>query len=350
MAAESLLGGSNGTPLDNSVIALLDQFLTDTVGGSAQTTDLGNGSTLVIGKGHNGETQGAIVTKDATIAAEINAGVMHFAVQLPAGVNIAFESLSEKATPTEIANFLNAQIEAALPSNSTDPAIQALNASLTNAVNNLINALNAQGVGESVLSIISFADISNSLSETLAETPAGTAITVDPNAGNTIKFTALNPEDKEVFALLLSEIQQGKTLELSGVENAVLVGSGTVKVGDNTNANLQGDNRDQHITGSSGNDTLVGGGGNDTLIGGGGDDIIGFNALGHYNVQIDNGDKLAFQFDGIQTVADLLPFVTNVSEANGNVTFEFVDGAASITLVGMSASDVTADMVIFNLS
>ena len=92
-----------------------------------------------------------------------------------------------------------------------------------------------------------------------------------------------------------------------------------------------------------------GGGGNDTLIGGSGDDVIGFNSIGDYTVEIDGADKLAFQFDGINTIEDLLPFVTGVSEADGNVTYEFLNGEASITLVGMTADEVTADMVIFNL-
>lgn len=349
MAAESLIGGI-GDDLADEVKDLLDQFLTDTQDGEVQTEDLGDGGVLVFGIGHEGETQGAIISGDVTIAVEVNAGVMNLAIQLPSGVNIGFESLSEKATPTEIADFLKAQIDDALPLDSSDPAVQELNTSLTNALNNLIDGLIARGIGESVLSIISFADVSNSLSESLATVAAETTPGIDPLANDTIVFDASSSEDNEVFALLLDEIQQGKVLELKGVENAALVGSGTVKVGDDTDVNLQGDNRDQNITGGGGNDTLVGGGGNDTLLGGGGDDIIGFNALGHYTVEIDNADKLAFQFDNIHTVADILPYVTNVSEADGNVTFEFLDGEASITLVGISASDVTADMVIFNLN
>ncbi|MDV6344288.1 hypothetical protein [Nitrosomonas sp. Is37] len=349
MAAESLLGGV-GDDLADDVKALLDQFLTDTDENSVVRTDLGNGAVQIIGKGHHGETQGAIVTGDAAIAIEMEAGVMKLAIQLPSGVHIAFESLSNKATPQEIAAYLNARIEEALPSSSSDPAVLALNASLTNALNNIFDGLIASGVGESVLSIISFADISDSLSESLTTIAAQTTQGIEPHDENEIEFDASGSADNEVFALLLNSIQEGHTLELKGVENAMLIGSGTVKVGDDGDVNLQGDNSDQNITSGSGNDTLVGGGGNDTLLGGGGDDVIGFNALGHYTVQIDNSDKLAFQFDNIHTVADILPFVTNISEADGNVTFEFLDGEASITLVGMSASEITDDMVIFNLS
>lgn len=347
MAAESLLGGIADT-ISADTINLLDQYLSDTVESSAELTDLGNGSALVVGTGANGETQGAVVTGDVAVVTQINAGVMELAIQLPPGISMTFEGLNELATPEEIETFITSQIDDQLPLDSTDPAVQALNSSLKDALNNLINALTDQGVGETVLTIVSFADNSstggvgkNILSSLAAETLA--------TLGETIVFDTTGAASNEVFALLLSDIQQGDILQLKGIENAMLVGSGTVQVGDNNDVNLQGDNRDQHVTGGGGNDTLVGGGGNDTLIGGGGDDVIGFNATGNYNIEIDGADKLAFQFDGINSLNDLLPFVTGVSEADGNVTYEFLDGEATITLVGMTADEVTADMVIFNL-
>lgn len=347
MAAESLLGGIADT-ISADTINLLDQYLSDTVESSAELTDLGNGSALVVGTGANGETQGAVVTGDVAVVTQINAGVMELSIQLPPGISMVFEGLSELATPEEIKTFITGQIDDQLPVDSADPAVLALNSSLKNALSNLTNALIDQGVGETVLTIVSFTDNSstggvgkNILSSLAAETLA--------TLGETIVFDTTGVASNEVFALLLSDIQQGDILQLKGIENAVLVGSGTVQVGDNNDVNLQGDNRDQHVTGGGGNDTLVGGGGNDTLIGGGGDDVIGFNATGNYNIEIDGADKLAFQFDGINSLNDLLPFVTGVSEADGNVTYEFLDGEATITLVGMTADEVTADMVIFNL-
>ncbi len=149
--------------------------------------------------------------------------------------------------------------------------------------------------------------------------------------------------------MILSQIKAGNTLELRSVANAMLIGDGIVKVGDDKAVNLQGDIGNQHMTGGGGNDTLVGGGGNDTLIGGGGDNTFGFNSVGHYVIGAGNTDVFAFQFDGINSLDDLSPFVTGVTEANGGVTYEFVDGAATITLVGMSASEVTAEMIKFSL-
>ncbi|SFE46940.1 hypothetical protein [Nitrosomonas sp. Nm166] len=347
MAAESLLGGLADS-ISADTINLLDQYLADTVEDSTELTELGDGSVLLVGTGANGETQGAVVAGNIAVATQINAGVMELAIQLPPGVNIAFEGLSELATPEEIEAFVASQIDDALPLDSTDPSALALNISLKNALSNITNALINQGIGESVLTIVSFSGDSGS--DAVGKHILGSlAAEVSNTTGETIVFDATDAASNEVFALLLGDIQQNDILQLQGVENAMLVGSGTVQVGDDNDVNLQGDNRDQHVTGGGGNDTLVGGGGNDTLIGGSGDDVIGFNALGNYTIEIGGADKLAFQFDGINTLDDLLPFVTGVSEADGNVTYEFLDGEATITLVGMTADEVTADMVIFNL-
>lgn len=347
MAAESLLGGVADS-LSDSTINLLDQYLTDTVEGSTELTDLGNGSVLLVGTGANGETQGAVVAGDVAVVTQVNAGVMQLSIQLPPGVSMVFNGLSELATPEEIEAFIISQIDDQLPLDSTDPSVLALNSSLKDALSNITNALIDQGIGESVLSIVGFSSNSDS-GATGKQILSSLAAEVSNTTGETIVFDASDAASNEVFALLLSDIQQNDILQLQGVENAMLVGSGTVQVGDDNDINLQGDNRDQHVTGGGGNDTLVGGGGNDTLIGGSGDDVIGFNAIGNYTIEIDGADKLAFQFDGINTLDDLLPFVTGVSEADGNVTYEFLDGEATITLVGMTADEVTADMVIFTL-
>lgn len=335
MAAESLIGGQRGEEINQKTKEMLDEFLSDTKDGTARSKDLGHGAQLVVGIGSKGETQGAIVTGGEAIRAQLNDGVLNVAVGLPAGINIAFEGLSRASTPTEVGTFINTQIDNALPVTNTDPGAAVLRKSLQKAVSNLTDALAAQGVTSSIVRVISFTDDSSLF-------PGGT--------GGIISFDASGSARNELFALNLSDINPNNTLHLRSLESGMLVGNGSVVVDGDTGANLQGDNRNQKITGSSGNDTLVGGGGNDTLIGGSGDDTLGFNALGNYTIQLGDGnDKLAFQFDGINSIADLAPFITGVSESNGNVTYEFVDGAATITLVGMTANDITADMVKFTL-
>lgn len=348
MAAESLLGGSDGTApnLSQNTKDLLNSVLTDTVGGSAVVTELAPGVIQVVGIGANGEAQGAVVSTDGSaIVAEITDGTMNISIQLPTGVSMAFEGPPGAVTMEQAQTYVNQQLDAAFQG-ASDPQATAQLASLQLAFTNLINSLAAQGnTLSSALRVINFSstDSSTGLNEPqLLSTPI--------NNGDTLVFDASGGNNTEIFALILGQIKTGNTLELKSVANAMLIGDGIVKVGDDKAANLQGDTGNQHITGGGGNDTLVGGGGNDTLIGGGGDaNTFGFNGLGHYTVVSDNNDVFAFQFNGINSLEDLLPFVTGVTEANGNVSYEFVDGAATITLVGMSASDVTADMIKFSL-
>lgn len=339
MAAESLLGGSSGQELSSDTIALLDQFLTDTVGGSAQTSHIGTDATMIVGTGSQGEIQGAVISGSVAVAAEVNDGVMSLAISMPAGVNIAFEGLSSVSSSEDIQGYLNDQINAALPEDSSDPAVQALRSNLQNALEQLLNGLGEEGA---VVRLVRIVDNSGSSSASLATQATA-------QSGHTITFDASGNHTSEVLALLLSDIKAQDTLELKGVERGLLVGSGTVVVNDTAAANLHGDLNSQKITGGSGNDTLVGGGGNDTLVGGAGDDTIGFDAVGHYTVQYATGDTLAFDFSGINSIADLLPHVTNVSESNGSVTYEFDHGAATITLVGISASEITAEMIKFTI-
>lgn len=93
---------------------------------------------------------------------------------------------------------------------------------------------------------------------------------------------------------------------------------------------------DENIISNSGNDSLV-----DVDSDSDSDDNI---------IQIINGDALPFELENIHTVVDLLPYVTNISEVDGNVTFEFSNGDTSITLIGVSASEITIDMTLFDLS
>lgn len=301
---ESLIGGSVGE-LGDGALELLNKFVIDTVD-------------------------------------DVNTVVRHFSD----GVLVTGDGIN-LTTTEEIKAFYQTRIDNALPPDSTDPSVIALNASLTMALNNIISPNQNT----------KFSDLSGDIGFHIENSESVTDIselqsTTDSSTNQTILFKATPVTNNNIFSLRLHEINDLNpdiAVELQGIENAILVGTGEVSIGDSTSANLQGDNRDQKIIGGSGNDTLVGGGGNDTLIGGGGHDIIGFNTLGHYTVQIDSSDILYFQFDNVKSIDDLMIHLSNTSEANGNITYEFLHGEASITLIGVSVDDITADMVIFNL-
>jgi Ca2+-binding RTX toxin-like protein len=339
MAADSLLGAVDQETLAPETLEFLSAFLADTqnTGGVNSTTSLlPGGSVLVLGTGANNETQGVVVSRDgAAVAGELSDGVLNLSFSLPAGVTLVFEGLSETATVAEAQSYIAAQIAAGVPEGSP------LRASLETALDTLISAMTGAGAAGVVVRIVAFDDRSSGSSSGLdAQTTA---------TGQTIVFDAGANTSTDALAILLSTVQAGNTLKLIGVENGMLIGSGSVVVEGSKAATLVGDFHDQHIVGGAGADTLIGGGGNDTLDGGDGADVYGFNALGHYTIQFGQGDSLAFLVDGIDTVEQLLPFVTGFKDENNSVEIEFVDGGLTITLVGVSASDLTTDMIKFSL-
>jgi Ca2+-binding RTX toxin-like protein len=149
----------------------------------------------------------------------------------------------------------------------------------------------------------------------------------------------------EVFALALAGLGTDTTLVLKGVEGAVLVGAGTVRVDGTAGARIATDSAAQTLTGGGGNDVLVGSG-DDVLAGGAGQDLFAFGGLGHYVIGdfAKGEDKLGFK--GLQSVAQLATFVTAVQDDAQGITFEF-GAAASIRLVGVHAADISGDMIQF---
>lgn len=339
MGAESLFGGSSEQLLTTETKALLDEFLTDTVGGTATLTDLGGEASLVIGTGANGELQGAVVSGSVAVAAEVNDGVLNVAIELPAGVNFGFEGLGELASIDEAQAYFTAQLEQSLPESSADPAILNHFASLEKAITTLFESLKDKGATNLAVRVIKFIDNSGEVAGELDG---------DGSSGQTIVFDGSDASATEALVFQLNDIKEGNTLSLIGVENAILTGNGHVVISDDTDAMVFGDMFDQHIVGGAGNDTLVGGGGNDTLEGGSGADIFGFNGLGNYTIKMDMNDKLAFDFEGLDSLLDLAHYMTGVIETAEGLTVEF--GPASITLLGVSADDITADMVLFDIN
>lgn len=336
MAADSLFGG--GTDLSTLVsaesLALINQFLTDTVGGSAITGAIG-GSTIVIGSGSAGEKQGALLPGSSAISGSIDDGVLKLDIQLPANLGFVFEG-KDNVTPDTVGAFLSSIINAVLPPGPPGSPVENLRQSLNSAVDDLVNSMAALGVSGVEVRVIDF-----------VSGPGGTGGNLRALGPNEVLFNATASAATELFALNLASLGAGQTLVLQGVENALLAGAGSVRVEGAAGARITSDGADQRVTGGAGNDTLIGGGGHDTLAGGAGDDVFAFLRVGHFHIgDFGGGDKIAFSVPGVTNVAQLVAMVTGVSQDAQGVTYHF-GPSASITLVGLSAADVTADMVRF---
>lgn len=213
----------------------------------------------------------------------------------------------------------------------------------------------AQEFGASNLMLNDLVDALNLLSHN-GNTPASELLTyfarMGVAPGGDLTEIELDAGNITEDFLLLTHIQDlpGITHVFTGMEKLILLGEGSARIGGSDAAMVVGDSHNQFITGSTGNDTLVGGGGQDTLAGGAGNDVFGFNKTGHYTIEdfVEGTDSLAFQFGNVTSVTELVSFLTEVENSGGNTTFHF--GAdASITLVGITATDLAGDLL-FNIS
>ncbi|NBQ68384.1 MAG: hemolysin expression modulating protein [Nitrosomonadaceae bacterium] len=149
------------------------------------------------------------------------------------------------------------------------------------------------------------------------------------------------------------------------------IGNDTLKGGDG-NDDIDGQEGTDKLFGGAGDDILRAGGSKpviitveggkktlvqgdfDRLTGEGGNDTFGFYGYGSFQVTdfTIGEDRLFFdsQALGIDSVPQLLSFITKITD-NGDAGFtaEFLNGAASIELVGVNVNAITADMIVFNL-
>lgn len=332
MAADSLIGGETGITdsLSPSTKDILTGFLEDIPNGVL--TRVG-GAAVVQGPGSDPTTHaGVLVESNAGVVGTLGTGTGIFdaSINLPANVGLTFQGPGSVVTSAEANTYLLGLISAALPSTSTNPAVIAERAALENAVAII------QGRSSSD-SVVRFFNVTDS-------TEAGTAaqdITITSDQTST---------QHEILAINMSDVHAGNTLVLGDVRSSVIVGAGSVRVSGTVPSMVIGDTSNQLITGGSGGtDTLVGGGGSDTLVGGTSADTFGFNAAGEYRVEkMGAGDLLGFSIPGISNINQLADLVTNVAVVNGDTTYTFV-GDSTITLVGITPDQVTANLLHFTL-
>ena len=325
MSADSLFGGTAPGSLSANTLALLNHFLTDTVGGSAITAAFGS-STYVSGIGTHGEFQGGVLPGVGALSGTIDDGALQLTLNLPGKTGFVFEGM-DSVSPDAAGAFLHSVVSSYNPHADQK-------ASVDSAVDQLVLSLKAQGVSNVSFRVFDFmADAGSAPAGALGAAPSDTVIDASANSG--VQAFAIN-------------LLHGGSVVLKGVEQAVVANTGTIRVEGNTPIHLVGDLTAQDITGGGGNDTLVGGGGNDTLTGGLGSDVFGFSALGHYTVKDFDvaHDTAAFNIGGITNIQQLAAQVTSVDNAPSGVTYHFGNDA-SITLVGVSAAQITSDLIKF---
>lgn len=339
MSSESLFGGTY-SDLSPGTQQLLDAVFGDTVGGVVQTTNLGSG-TLITGTGAGGVMQGAVVSASGqAVVGEIAGDNLTLSIALPANVQLAFEGPAG-AVSADVANtYLSNLVNAAFPSTSTDPGVAQARASLVAAIDALTQSLTGGSTPGSVtLRIVAF-------------TESGGSSNVRAVGSNEVLFEANSQAGTSELLTFLTAALGNKTLVLKNVKAALIAGDATVRVDNAEGSFVSGDVTNQRITGGVGNDTLVGGGGNDTLTGGNGNDVFGVNLLaGNLTITDFNvaHDKLAFTVPGISNLSDLAPHFTGLTVDQADSSTLHFGSAMSITLVGVSAEQLTVDLLKFSV-
>jgi hypothetical protein len=354
MASESTLGAS-GTALPAPAKNLLDKYLTDTIVSSLNVQNAGNGATVGVSSGSKGDVNIAITPPTTATQGSVTDGVgktLNF--QLPANTGLVSKSV-DTASTTTAAEYVKSIVDKYIPDNSTNPAAAAQKVTILAALTKAMELVRG-GVSVNVtIRNIDFFSGSNTLNQgALQDAFAildsdGSYQGIDSLVGaNDVLLDAGSSTGSQLFVLNLAGLGT-KTLALQNIEGAVLAAAGTVKVEGSTAIRITSDNLAQNVTGGGGNDTLVGTG-SDTLTGGAGNDIFGFSGAGKYTVTdfSKTGDMLAFQMDGVTTIDQLKAKVTSVVIVGANTTFN-LGADTSITLVGVSASDLTAAMIKFTI-
>lgn len=325
MAADSVVGAVGNNLSDESKAILAD--VVSQITGTAAYVDVG-GATAVYGTETTGVITGVLPASNTALSGELKDTNFVVNVELPANVGVNFKGPSTNVSIEKAADYFNELIAAALPTDSTDPAVQNKAQGLRTAVEVVKNVAAVDNTS------VRYVEITNVLPS---------------ESGGNVKIVGSGAAN-EVVAINTAQLGSGQQLILQDLEKVILVNNADVVVTGTKSTLVVGDNADQKITGGQGADTLVGGGGSDTLVGGAGSDTFGFVSGGNFLIGDFNAkeDKFAFNFAGINNFQDLVKLVTKVEETATGVTYTFGD-AGTITLVGIKDSDITADLINFTI-
>jgi Ca2+-binding RTX toxin-like protein len=313
MAADSLFGPVAGyEALPDSTKDAIGSFLHDTQDGDVDINEV-TGGTVVSGLGANNEVQSVIIADDSGDPIAVTSGGFSATIEVASPLTvITVEGPDGEQGSSD--DYFRGVVDSVV--GSTAPGAAELNDSLNQAIDIVANE--------------------------------GTIVKIIQIIGDGETTITGNDSGDEVVALNLNKATGGVVVE--GLDKVIVVGSGEVTIVGDTDTVIAGDLRDQNITGGDGNDTIVGGAGDDTITGGAGDDTFGFvGGAGTHTVITDfgAGDAFLIDMDGVSDVASLREAVVTVDTSGGDFTATFADGS-SITLVGVSPDEITADLFTFN--
>lgn len=319
---------------------------------------LGDGSTLAVGnigsatyvhaETGDGEVFGRLIGSTTGRAdGDLSDTVMQMQVDLPLGVGLSMQGPSQLQTAIEANDYFGNLIDTILPA-GFEFVQDSWNASVSQATQQ------AERVGgpATAVRMVSIDDGAAAGAQDLIVSGSGAVETVVLNMFGSNLSNLSSTDEATRGTAFENGVQAGHTIKIQDIDSAVILGNGKVNVLGSSDTYVVGDAFNQDITGSAGNDTLIGGGGSDTLKGGSGADTFGIDF---------KGDALIRDFDGSE--GDMLSFgggvtlrhflqadITDIAAGPfslGGINIA-LDGH-NITLVGITADQLTLDMLKFDL-
>ncbi|GAB6043022.1 hypothetical protein [Endothiovibrio diazotrophicus] len=343
---ESVVGGDHDTSgfdthqVDPTVISIIDAVLgggTADTGGTTANTDgvVFGGSVAVQGSRTDGTHVGAVLPSATGASGTLDDGVVNLGATLPGNVALTYQGPAQEFTTNEGRNYLQQLIHDTYAGDDSGQFQQQ------------VNVLN-QGAR---LVANRFGNDTQSADDSSGDGSFRLVQLVEQNdGGNHSTRVALQATNNDVLGVVMDDSVGNGMVTVHNAGGVVLAGNGVVR-GDNASGMaLIGDVQNQALVGGTGNDTLVGGSGQDTLIGGVGDDTFGFVDTGHFRVSDfnPNGDHFAFNVEGITSYEQLAGYITSIEQVDNGFTVHFGE-YASITLLGVTTEEISADMLSFDL-
>jgi Ca2+-binding RTX toxin-like protein len=386
MSTESVFGGTVGTPPDlttetGQAIAVTQNLSPETqnllgtvfAGDSNASLNVetltGGGSIISSTDSVGGGSQAVLIPAEGSVqavTANVDVGEVKLNVALPPALSAVFEGVPpadnlvdlKAALDNKVSSYLAATPEVGTPEQIV--AIKAANQEKTAALEvikasiaKIVESLGDNGATPGTKYTITFV----ALSSTGGGTSGGgmeSRATVD---GDVIFDAGTAASSSEVLAFVMSNLKATQTLVMKNVEAALLLGNGTARVDGTKGALVSAGLGEQNLTGGMGNDTLIGGGGRDTLTGGLGSDVFGIGTKDAHIKVTDftpGVDMLGFRIDGVTNLTDLsklytgFTYTAGAGTAAGDTVLNFGNDM-SVTLVGVTPSQLTLDMLQFTL-
>jgi len=321
-------------------------ILADLTGGSTATEvinsqNIPDTDALVVAAKDENKAINIVVAKDTPVVdASVNNGVFETVVDTPADAKLQSVAADTALSTDAATTFVQEQLSSATSDSEAKQTAVAHN-------------------------LASIAKVFDNQESYVQVTKIDTPVVEAGSSQNVVKLDLSNVDNvTQAIDLSSSTSAESTKVIVENTKAVAAVGSATIQIGGDQGTMVAGDDADQILISGLGADTLIGGAGNDSIVGGQ-NDTFGFNnvdehatinGLDAFTNFADAGATFDFASDvfGVTDVDSLNSHITHVlgmetwGTADESTTYVF-DNGLKVTLTGVTADEVMADMVDFTI-